>query len=340
MMMNIVCLIIFASITLISLSGCRYTHIPADTRIEDSITRGIRYLIDNQNDDGSISLSNDETFKVWETGNTILVIHTVNEGEEQFLKKATGYLLSVQRNDGSFSYSGEAIYCAETTAVCLLALALNGENVSTGISFILNTQSPNGSWEIGIPGIKDRFFPSITGLELVTLMCLGIFNENVSSGIEYVQESQLEDGSWGTSWEYYDTPYYATYPNLLALKLYGLETSDSYKRAVRYIKQNQNQDGSWGRQIPDRPSKALRTSLALNSLLISPNNSDLSSVERGINWLIENQSDDGHWDGGYFVGFNLKKEDIYATNMAVLALKRYLCFKNDEPLLCPNCGND
>jgi squalene cyclase len=308
--------------------------------IESAINQGVAYLVGNQNEDGSVSLDNDETFKVWETANVLLAVHIADRTKTNFCRKATEFLLDCQRQDGSF-YSARSFekghHCVETTSVSLLALAAANKDISRGVRFLLDKQMPDGSWEIGIPQIReDRFFPSVTGYALGTLMCLRIFNEQIQKGMDYILRTQKEDGSWGQSGLYYDTPFYATHLNLLALRLFGLEKSRSCQRAVAFIEKDQNGDGSWGRQRKDRPSPALKTSLALNSLLTSLDRSDCASIERGIHWLLRSQKTDGHWDGGNFVDFPGKKEDIFSTAMAVLALKRYEYYKKGMLLLCPD----
>ena len=65
-----------------------------------------------------------------------------------------------------------------------------------------------------------------------------------------------------------------------------------------------------------------------NFLLIAPDDSDFDSTEKGIRWLIQNQTYYGYWDGGYFgITERGRKEDIYATDMAILALQRYRALK-------------
>jgi prenyltransferase beta subunit len=331
-------IIIMLLIILVTLF-CAYYWNREITDIKDSISKGIDYLEDNQNKDGSVSLNNDSTFKVWETANTLFVVRASKEDKKSFIDNATNFLLSAQRDDGSFYHTvsfKKDYYCMETTSISIIALSGNKESINKGTFFILDKQTKNGSWEIGTPFInKERFFPSISGFALISLMCQNIYNGNISKGIEYIQKSQLEDGSWGNSWIYYDTPYYAIYVNLLALKLYGMEDSDNYKKAIDYIQENQNSDGSWGGKNTGRPSKSLRTSLALNSLLINPDKENSETIEKGFEWLIKKQSYDGHWEGGYFVNVPDKKEDIFATDMAILALIRYKSYKNNEIFLCP-----
>lgn len=346
-------------VILVILFGCKEIQTRQAPDIEASINKGVGYLVKNQNNDGSVSLDNDETFKVWETANAVLAVHAATADKSigknrsknihEFLEKATDFLLKCTREDGSFGHDvsfEKNDYCMETTPLAVLVLSSFKKNISAGVSFMLEKQEPNGSWEIGIAEIRtERFYPSVTGFVLSTLHCLGVYDNasesisnNMRKGIEYILETQGENGRWGSSWQYYDTPYYATYVNLLSLKLYGLEETDNYKRGVSYIKKNQNPDGSWGKDSEGRPSRALRTALALNSLLVSAQTSDSDSqaIEKGISWLIKNQREDGSWDGGEFVNFKDKKEDVYATAMALLALKRYRHYQNDEALLCLN----
>jgi len=300
-----------------------------NNKIENSINKGAEYLVNNQHDDGSLYLEDDKRWTVWETANAIISINQADKNKKLFLKKAINFLLKCQREDGSFFHAisfEKDDYCMETTAECLLALAIVKKDIKKGIQFMLNKQNIDGSWEIGTPGIiKRRSWPSIAGFVLNALLCLGASSNQISKGIEFLLKKQHDDGSWGSNWIYYDTPYYPTFSILSALKQYNLIESDSYKRAVNFIKKNQNPDGSWGSDITDkpRPSKSLRTALALNSLLISPFKSDFKSIENGINWLLNVQESDGCWDGGYFVNWPGKKEDIYTTSLAIYAIKKY-----------------
>jgi hypothetical protein len=52
--------------------------------IESAINRGVAYLVGNQNEDGSVSLDNDETFKVWETANVLLAVHITDRTKTAF----------------------------------------------------------------------------------------------------------------------------------------------------------------------------------------------------------------------------------------------------------------
>jgi len=303
--------------------------------VTNSLNQGVKFLINNQHEDGSIHLTDETKWQVWETANAILSVYFANKDEKEFLKKATDFLLTYQREDGSFYYTvsfEENRYCMETTAISILALTRTQKDVTKGLEFILNKQNQDGSWDVGIPEIsKYRNWPSITGFSLKTLLSMSITSDNVIKGVEFLLKNQLNDGSWGSKWIYYDTPYYPIHVILSVLKLTELTKSQNYQKAILFIKKNQNQDGSWENNKIDKPapSPELRTALALRSLLVSPDKTDVSCIEKGVQWLIRRQRSDGHWEGGYFVGWSGKKEDIYATSTALYALKKFWQFTFD-----------
>ncbi|KYK29377.1 hypothetical protein AYK20_05355 [Thermoplasmatales archaeon SG8-52-1] len=298
-------------------------------KLDETINNAVCYLKNNQKKDGSVMLNNDSRWQVWETANSLLGVIDSREKEKKFIDKTLNFLLKAQRKDGSFSYTLSYDidnYCMETTSTCLLVLEKLKQDTTKCINFILNKQNKDGSWEIGIPDmIKHRFWPSITGHVLNSLLSLNISNENISKGFDYLFQKQLTDGSWGSSWIYYDTPYYSTYVILPALKLYGLENDKRFKNCIKFIEKNQNKDGSWCMDTTDkpRPSKSLRTSLALNSLLVSPRNLNKNIINNGIKWLLNDQRTDGSWDGGYFVNWPEKKEDILATSYAIRSISKF-----------------
>lgn len=297
--------------------------------INESIEKAVEFLKNNQNENGSISINNDKRWEVWETVNSFLAVHSIVGNHKKFLENAISFISKSRKEDGSFYYTNSSKkddYCMEATALSIKALGISKKDVEKGIQFILNKQNSDGSWEIGIKRIiKYRNWPSITGFVLNTLLNLEISSDQISKGIKFIFEKQKEDGSWGSKWIYYDTPYYPTHVILSALKLYGYEKEKIFKKVVNFIKKNQNNNGSWGKNRYDKPAPSLdlRTALALNSLLTSPDKTDLPSIKRGIKWLVNTQKTDGHWDGGFFVNWPGKKEDIYTTSLAISALKKY-----------------
>lgn len=297
--------------------------------ISNAVIKGLNFLKNNQNLNGSICLDNDKTWDIWDTVHAILaLVEFPSYGGT--VDKGINFLLSNQRVDNSFHVSSiynSDQYCMETTPLCVSALKNTNNNVEDIIKFILKKQRSDGCWESGIPEIYEKYqdFPSVTGQVVRTLLKLNIATENVSKAINWLIKKQKDDGSWGTLFVYYDSPFYPMHVILESFKLYGIEDSVSYKKAIDFIKNTQNTNGSWCIDSKDRdkPSLEHRTSLALYSLLINPSDQNLEAIEKGIGWLLEQQKPDGRWNGGYFVGWSGKKEDIYATCISILSLKKY-----------------
>jgi len=298
--------------------------------ISKAIFEGLNFLKNNQNSNGSICLNNDKTWDIWETVHAILTSIEF-PSYESTVNKAICFLLNSQRADYSFHVSSiynKDQYCMETTPLCALALKSTNNNVDNVIKFILKKQRSNGCWESGIPEIYKKYqdFPSVTGQVIRTLLKLNIKTDNVSKAIKWLIKKQNDDGSWGSHFVYYDSPFYPLHVILESFYLYGIGDSVNYKNAINFIKNTQNNDGSWcymDTKDRDKPSPEHRTSLALYSLLINPSDNDLEAIGIGIKWLLKKQKSDGRWYGGYFVGWPGKKEDIYATCISVLSLKKY-----------------
>ena len=129
------------------------------------------------------------------------------------------------------------------------------------------------------------------------------FKKPMEKCIRYLTEEQEDDGSWFGRW---GTNYvYGTWSVLAAFEAAGIPNSDSrIRKAANWLKSTQNEDGGWGednwsyhdpatRGQADK-SNAFQTAWALLGLMsVGETHSD--SVERGIRYLLENQSGDGLW---------------------------------------------
>ncbi len=124
----------------------------------------------------------------------------------------------------------------------------------------------------------------------------------INDAINFIKSDQEEDGSWFGRW---GTNYiYGTWSVLTALELADEDPQQDYiRKAVTYLQSMQNDDGGWGESNDSyyppkhhRPfeSTAYQTAWALLSLL-AVGETDTDTVRRGIDYLISNQSSDGHW---------------------------------------------
>ncbi|MFA6216422.1 MAG: prenyltransferase/squalene oxidase repeat-containing protein [Candidatus Omnitrophota bacterium] len=295
--------------------------------IQSAVIKGVKYLNHNQNYNGSISLRNDNRFDVWETANVLYAMLSIGGGDKKVLARAKGFLKSAQNKNGSFNFkygTSQSDYCLETTAVVIMAMTLTGEDVKKSMDFLSRKQNQDGSWKVGYIQRPWNTFPSVTGYALNALLDQEAFDRNsIENAVGYIYLQQKKDGSWGRTPLYYDSSFYPIFPILKALAAYGENESVVYKNAVQYIKHLQNTDGSFEEQSEQSPSLELRTALALNALLVSPDKSDLAAIYRGIVWLLKQQQPNGAWNGGYYAGKDNKKEDIFSTAMALLALHYY-----------------
>ncbi|MEE9254215.1 MAG: squalene--hopene cyclase [Pseudomonadales bacterium] len=163
----------------------------------------------------------------------------------------------------------------------------------------------------------------------------------LQDGIEYLEREQEHEGAW---WGRWGTNYiYGTWSVMAALRAadYDME-SEPVKRGARWLKDVQRSDGGWGetndtyaRTAPDAElirtgnhgSNAFQTAWALLGLL-EAGEADCPEVERGIQYLMDQQTNDGLWDDPWFTApgfprvFYLKYHG-YAKYFPLWALARY-----------------
>jgi squalene-hopene/tetraprenyl-beta-curcumene cyclase len=157
----------------------------------------------------------------------------------------------------------------------------------------------------------------------------------IKDAIQFLISDQEEDGSWFGRW---GTNYiYGTWSVLTALEIAGEDTQQEYiKKAVSYLRGMQNEDGGWGESndsyYPPRhhrpfQSTAYQTAWALLSLL-AVGEAGTETVRKGINYLLSNQTSDGHWHDDSYTApgfprvFYLKYHG-YTKYFPLWALARY-----------------
>ena len=164
----------------------------------------------------------------------------------------------------------------------------------------------------------------------------GAIDRAIPRAIKLLREKQLQDGSWPGFWGINFT--YAVFHVAKAFRMAGIPQSDSsLSRASAWLKSKQRADGGWSehyssclenRYIEHPDTQVVMTSWALLALMeILP--PDDEAIQRGIAWLLSQQSNEGGWPrqsvNGVFFGAAMLDYRLYHTYFPVWALTRYTC---------------
>jgi squalene-hopene/tetraprenyl-beta-curcumene cyclase len=246
----------------------------------------------------------------------------------------------------------------DDTAIVLACLSrLGGEEAkparARGMKWLLNMQNDDGGWAAfdktrsrpileKIPfsdhnAIQDPSCPDIAGRALEGLGHCGLRADHpaVQRAIAFIKESQDPCGAW---WGRWGVNYiYGTWQILTGLRSVGEDMSQPYvQRAADWLRSVQKPDGSFGetcqsyhdpRLKGQGESTASQTAWGAMGLMaaLGPDN---PAVRNAIDWLIENQGEDGSWEEPWFTGTGFPKVfylkyHLYRLYFPLTALSRY-----------------
>ncbi|HUL25818.1 MAG TPA: squalene--hopene cyclase [Streptosporangiaceae bacterium] len=167
-------------------------------------------------------------------------------------------------------------------------------------------------------------------------------------GVVWLLRAQEDDGSWFGRWG--ANYVYGTGAVVPALIAAGVRPDKpAIRRAVAWLEAHQNPDGGWGEDMRsyDDPglagrgeSTASQTAWALLALLAAEDGGGPGpgrahaqqhspAVERGVQWLIDHQREDGTWDEPQYTGTGFPRDfylnyHLYRLVFPVSALGRYV----------------
>ncbi|HEY3638137.1 MAG TPA: squalene--hopene cyclase, partial [Rhizomicrobium sp.] len=238
----------------------------------------------------------------------------------------------------AFQYNNAHYPDLDDTAVVVMALERAqragysagdyAESIARGREWVEGLQSQNGGWGAFDADNVHYYLNNIPfadhGALLdpptadVTARCIGMLAQlgetpntpRLKSAINYLVGIQEKDGSWFGRWGV--NYIYGTWSALAGLNAAGLELDHpSIRRAADWLVSIQNPDGGWGescdsykldyRGYETAPSLASQTAWAVLGLMAA-GEVNLDSVARGVDWLIENQQEQGLWEEDYYTG--------------------------------------
>lgn len=172
-------------------------------------------------------------------------------------------------------------------------------------------------------------------LEMFADLDVSADDPQVKKALDYVWSEQEPDGSWYGRWGV--NYLYGTWQNLVGLARIGVSPLDERMRAAAdWLKSVQYENGGWGEtpesydnpQLKGRgPATASQTAWAVMGLLAAGEvHSD--AVQRGIEYLLVTQRDDGTWDEPWYTGTGFPKVfylkyHLYRIYFPLMALGRY-----------------
>ena len=202
-----------------------------------------------------------------------------------------------------------------------------------GLNWILSMQSSTGGWAAfdkentkviltKIPfadhnAIIDPPTADITGrvLELFGYIGYDLSYPVVSRAVRFLRGEQEADGSWYGRWGV--NYIYGTWQVLRGLAAIGEDMRKPYVReAARWLARAQLADGGWGETCATYddpglkgagPSTPSQTAWAIMGLLAAGAPADDPAVERGVEYLVHRQKNDGTWDESEYTGTGFPK---------------------------------
>jgi squalene-hopene/tetraprenyl-beta-curcumene cyclase len=172
-------------------------------------------------------------------------------------------------------------------------------------------------------------------LELLGYEGWDVKHPQIARALEYLKAQQESDGSWYGRWGV--NYIYGTWQVLRGLRALGLDMNEAWLLKARgWLESVQHADGGWGERCNtyddpvfkgQGPSTASQTAWAVMGLL-AIGDPRRPSIQRGIDYLLRTQNQDGSWTEDETTGTGFPrvfylKYDMYRNTWPLLALATY-----------------
>ena len=187
--------------------------------------------------------------------------------------------------------------------------------------------------------MTDPSTPDLTARILEAMGHLGLRvnsgNRRLDRSLQYLRQTQQPDGSWFGRWG--ANYIYGTGEVLSGMAAVGVPADDPAVRAgINWLLAHQQPSGAWGETLDSYEDRSLRgtgeatpsqTAWALLGLLAF-HMENHPAVQRGIQWLVENQRENGAWEQTLFTGVGFPavfylRYHYYPQYFPLLTIARY-----------------
>ena len=266
-----------------------------------------------------------------------------------------------------FEFANEFYPDIDDTAMVLLALrhaqspkiSAQQASIRRAVQWMLDMQGSDGGWAAfdvdnnweflsDVPfadhnAMLDPTCPDITGRVVEALVTHGVEPSHpaIRRGRDYLIKSQEADGSWFGRWgvDYV----YGTFLALRGLRAAGESDREVHVlRGGEWLRSIQNADGGWGESCASYanntftagPSTPSQTAWAVLGLLAGGDTTS-QSLQRGVEFLIETQREDGGWNeeestGTGFPNVFYLSYHNYRDSFPLLALAEFLKLRAEK----------
>ncbi|MCE5323534.1 squalene--hopene cyclase [bacterium] len=258
-----------------------------------------------------------------------------------------------------FEFANEYYPDIDDTAMVLIALKKLGDidgmdgAIRRGLSWLLGMQGKDGGWASFDVDNNKRVFNSIPFADhnamldpstsditarIIEMLSFYGFDKDspiVSRAIDFLRHEQESDGSWYGRWGV--NYIYGTWQAIRGLTRTGIDPHDyMISRAADWLESVQHEDGGWGETCfsyydpsfkNQGESTASQTAWALMGLICA-GRTDKEAVQRGVDYLIRTQNEQGTWDEKPFTGAGFPKVfylryHLYRHSFPLMALGMY-----------------